>query len=117
MSHYLKDVKRITLKADKRYLCTDNRDCGGIFTDSTAMNLLINQTCTFVVPSSGRRKEEEGNVLFNDALNTFYLRLYGVRHMVKDHSDSEKGNPLPSHRQFFTISSKGSFICIIPQTG
>ena len=33
---------------------------------------------------------KEGNVLFNDALNTFYLRLYGVRHMVKDHSDSEK---------------------------
>ena len=51
--------------------------------------------------------------LFNDALNTFYLRLYGVRHMVKDHSDSEKGNHIgysyrltarallyaPSHRQ------------------
>ena len=35
-----------------------------------------------------------GNFVFNDALNTFYLRLYGVRHMVKDHSDSEKGNPL-----------------------
>ena len=34
----------------------------------------------------------ERNVLFNDALNTFYLRLYGVRHMVKDHSDSQKGN-------------------------
>ena len=33
----------------------------------------------------------ERNVLFNDALNTFYVRLYGVRHMVKDHSDSEKG--------------------------
>ena len=31
--------------------------------------------------------------LFNDAQNTFYLRLYGVRQMVKDHSDSEKGNP------------------------
>ena len=30
---------------------------------------------------------KEGNVLFNDALNTFYLQLYGVRHMVKDHSD------------------------------
>ena len=40
----------------------------------------------------------ERNVLFNDALNTFYLRLYGVRHMVKDHSDSEKGNPLPPHK-------------------
>ena len=37
------------------------------------------------------RKERERNVLFNDALNTFYLQLYGIRHMVKDHSDSEKG--------------------------
>ena len=44
------------------------------------------------------RVARERNVLFNDALNTFYLRLYGVRHMVKDHSDSEKGNPLPPHR-------------------
>ena len=35
---------------------------------------------------------KEGNVLFNDALNTCYLRLYGIRHMVKDHSDSERGN-------------------------
>ena len=40
---------------------------------------------------------KEGNVLFNDALNTFYLRLYGVRHMVKDHSDSEKGKPRCRH--------------------
>ena len=53
--------------------------------------------------------------LFNDALNTFYLRLYGVEHMVKDHSDSERGNLLPPHRLLFPISSKGSFICIIPQ--
>ena len=60
---------------------------------------------------------KEGNVLFNDALNTFYLRLYGVRHMVKNHSDSERGNPLPPHGLLFPISSKGSFICIIPQTG
>ena len=58
-----------------------------------------------------------GNVLFNDALNTFYLRLYGVRHLVKDHSDSEKGNPLPPHRLLLSINSKGSFICTIPQTG
>ena len=61
--------------------------------------------------------ERERNVLFNDALNTFYLRLYGVRHMVKDHSDSEKGNPLPPHRLLLSINSKGSFICTIPQTG
>ena len=60
---------------------------------------------------------KEGNVLFNDALNTFYIRLYGVIHMVKDHSDSERGNPLPPYRLLFRTSSKGSFICIIPQTG
>ena len=47
----------------------------------------------------------------------FYLWLYGVRHMVKDNSDSEKGNPLPPHRLLFLINSKGSFICTIPQTG
>ena len=33
---------------------------------------------------------KEGNVLFNDALSTFYLWLYGVRHMVKDHSERER---------------------------
>ena len=60
---------------------------------------------------------KEGNVLFNDALNTFYLRLYGVGHMVTVQSDSERGNPLPPHGLLFMISSKGSFICIIPQTG
>ena len=61
--------------------------------------------------------KRERNVLFNDALNTFYLRLYGVRHMVKDHSDSEEGNSLPPHRLLLSINSKGSFICTIPQTG
>ena len=56
------------------------------------------------------RGRKEGDVLFNDALNTFYLRLYGVRHMVKDHSDSERGNPLPTHGLLFTINSKGSLL-------
>ena len=68
-------------------------------------------------PIIGRKSiclRKEGNVLFNDALNTFYLRLYGVRHMVKDHSDREKGNLLPPHGLLFPINSKGSFICTIP---
>ena len=61
--------------------------------------------------SLGRK---EGNVLFNYAL-FYYLRLYGVRHMVKEYSDSEKGNPLPPYRLLFPINSNVSFICIIPQ--
>ena len=56
-----------------------------------------------------RISRKERNVLFNDALNIFYLRLYGVRHMVMD--------PLSPHGLLFPSSSKGSFICTIPQTG
>ena len=33
-------------------------------------------------PELGQVDRKEGNVLFNDALNTFHLWLYGVRHMV-----------------------------------
>ena len=40
-------------------------------------------TCTKV------KRRKEVNVLYNDALNTFYLRLLGVGHIVKEHSDSE----------------------------
>ena len=70
-----------------------------------------------LTPDEIQEATNEGNVLFNDALNTFYLRLYGIRHMVKDHSDRERGNPMPPHKLLLSISSKGSFICIIPQTG
>ena len=48
------------------------------------------------------RGRKEGNVLFNDAFSTFYLQLYGAGHMVKDHPDSEKGNP---HELLFPINN------------
>ena len=64
-----------------------------------------------------RTGRKEGNYLFNDAPNTFPLRLYGVRYMVTVHSDSERGNPLPHDGLFFPISSKGYFICVISLTG
>ena len=35
--------------------------------------------------------------LFNDTLTTFYLRLFGVGHMVKGDSDSERENLMPPH--------------------
>ena len=54
------------------------------------------------------RVRKEGNVLFNDALNT--LRLLWRRAFGKNyHSDSERGNPLLPHGLLFPISSKGSF--------
>ena len=48
---------------------------------------------------------KEGNVLFNDALNTFSIRLYDVGHLVQDHPDSERGIPLPPHRLLFPTST------------
>ena len=78
-------------------------------------NVLFNNALsTFYLRLCGRK---EGNVLFNDALNTYYLRLYGVGHMVEDHSDSERGYPLLPHGLVFSINSKDYFICTIPQTG
>ena len=90
-------------------LAVNGRPISTVYKISTCLYININYK--FVNAS------RKGNVLFNDALNTFYLRLYGVGHMVKDHSDSERGNPLPPHRLLFPINSKGSFICTIPQTG
>ena len=82
------------------------------FANILCLSAFPNLVCK-LVPKVGK----EGNVLFNDAFNTFYLQLYGINHMVKDHSESERRNPLSLHGLLFPISSKGSFICIIPQTG
>ena len=38
--------------------------------------------------------------------NTFIYVLYGVRHMVKDHLDSERGNPLLPHGLPFLLVAK-----------
>ena len=72
------------------------------------------------VPCQYRFTEQEGRMemfYFTTHSTQFILLLYGVGHMVKDHSDSEGGNPLPPHRLLFPINSKGSFICTIPETG
>ena len=48
--------------------------------------------------------------IFNDALNTFYSRLYGVGDMVRDNSDNQRRNSLlPLDGLLFPIISKGSF--------
>ena len=69
------------------------------------------------VCGGGGYGRNEVNVLFNDGINTFYLWLYDVIYMVKDHLNSKRGNPMPPHGLLFPFSSKGYFICIIPHTG
>ena len=53
------------------------------------MLILDHSTISGALLSKKERRKEE-NILFKDALNTFYLQLYGFGHMVKDHSDSER---------------------------
>ena len=57
------------------------------------------------MPKETSRKE--GNVLFNDILDTFYFMVHGVELMVKEHSDNKRGNPLlPLYGLLFLISGK-----------
>ena len=42
--------------------------------------------------------------------STNFIMLYGVEHMVKNHSDSERRNPMPPHRVHFSICNKEYFI-------
>ena len=58
------------------------------FADICAFDIMVVPILLY----EGRKKGRKD--LFNYTLNTFYLRLHGVRHMIKDHSDSEWGNPL-----------------------
>ena len=79
------------------YLTTHSTHFIYSYMASVPVNEGINQ-----LKEKGRK---EGNVLFNDALNTFYLRLYGVTHMVKDHSDSER-----EREMFYLTTHSTNFI-------
>ena len=48
--------------------------------------------------------------------STHFIYGYMASDIVKDNSDSKRGKPLQPHGLLFPISSKGSFICTIPQT-
>ena len=108
---FMTDLKSlITERSARMYLIPNNL----LYNRTKKISAYVDLKSDLFIHLLGRKEE---NVLFNDTLNIFYLRLYGIRHMVKDHSNSERGNPLLPHGQLFPISSEGSFICIFPQTG
>ena len=76
--------------------CSYLRGTTFIFLEGLSSRKEIQQFC-------GR---QEGNILFNNTHNTFHLQLYGIRYMVKDHSDSERGNPLPPHGYSFQLAAR-----------
>ena len=61
---------------------------GGQMNECVELTSFLQAMCTAMYYTVQRfYRWKEGNVLFNYALNTFYLRLYGVGHMVKNHSE------------------------------
>ena len=70
------------------------------------------ETTLLLIPVIGRKLMF---YLTTHSTHLISLWLHGVRLMVKDYFDSENGNPLPPYGLLFSITSKGSFICTIPQ--
>ena len=60
-------------------------------------------------------QEERKDMFYLTMHSTHFIYGYMASDIVKNHSDSERGNPLLPHGLLFPISSKGSFICITPQ--
>ena len=102
----------------RNFLCASEQNITSLtlrpFINTTFLRLIVSRVCDVRLEQI-RTGRQEGNIFLLTTHSThFILRLYGVGHMVKDHSDSERGNPLPPHGLLFPINSKGYFICIIP---
>ena len=51
-----------------------------------------------------RTFKKRRKLLYLMTLSTYVIYgLYGIRHVVKDHSDSEAGSPPPPHRLLFLV--------------
>ena len=71
-----------------------------------------------LLPGRGSAGYNEGRkeMFYLTTHSTHFIYGYMASDMVKDHSDSEKENPLPPHMLLFPINSKGSFIPTIPRS-
>ena len=95
--------------------------CFGVF-----FSLMLDLLSNFIIPTSAPQlvfgyvlsclwEVGRKNFFYLTTHSTHFIYGYMASDMVKDYSDSERRNPRPPHGLLFPISSKGSFICIIPQ--
>ena len=76
----------------------------------TALSTVRNYLLLFIIHSHHNEtasvKQEE--LFYLTTHSTHFIYGYMTSDMVKDHSDSERGNPLPPHGLLFPINSKDS---------
>ena len=53
-------------------------------TQVSGIDSVMHSNCTWSDFKCSSLQRKEGNVLFNETLNTFYLRLYGIRNASFD---------------------------------
>ena len=61
-----------------------------LYTTSHRQDSIYHSLCYTSHGTLAGTEREREMFYFNDTLNTFYLRLFGIRHMVKGHSDNEE---------------------------
>ena len=96
-------IIRVLSKAKFQYICVNSNTRDRV---RFAVRIFL-KVCFGFKPNILREGRKEGNVLFNDALNTFYLRLYDVRHMVNNHSYGKREETRCRHMGYsFRLAAK-----------
>ena len=83
----------LTRRPSGKGTCCDSSEGGAIGSRGTLSDCI---TCTCPTNPGPATHKHVGRVLFNDALNTFYLRLYGVGKQLTEHTlpEVKEGNVL-----------------------
>ena len=89
----------------------DTADVKGQFSLASGVEVVWHKTSKTTGLTGGLKEKKKEMFLFHDALSTFYLRLF---HVGKRPFKTARKNP--TVELIFLVSSKGSFICTIPQT-
>ena len=84
--------------------CVYDSKTKGVFSSNSTVRKTLNMQILLPYTIKGRKVE---NVLSNDAHSAHFIYGYVAldQHMVKNHSDKERGNPLPPLHGPFLIST------------
>ena len=80
------EIKKISLQSSRIPTGLRGRLCS-VRTGDTAPIRPRHGGSSSLAARRGSPERKQGNVLFNDTLNTFYLRLYGISRLKEKHTE------------------------------